>query len=233
MDQPRPFTGAAALVINNFIFVCGGQVAGATSDQCHCFNPITAKWTTLTPMLRPRRNFTIAAVGYNIYAIGGVSGGNIPTNTVERYSISEDQWCSTASLPDIALADMCSCTWNHKIFVAAGVDENCIHTKEFRVLDTEMQPEPKWVRKANLPQVKFAPVMFPSKDCIYLVDLYRSEGSAAHLDQYNIASDQWTNIQLPSVHFSRTFSAVMIQDWIYFVGKFLRGMSLEKHVFQN
>ena len=220
MGQPRPFIGAAALVLNNFIFVCGGQVAGNVTDHCHCFNPITCKWTNLNQMLLPRRNFAIASVGFTIYAIGGISTDNISTNTVEAYSVADDKWTKMPSLPDIALADMSACSWKNKIFVAAGVDENCIHTKEFRCLDLDQNvPEPKWIKKASLLQIKFRPAMSTTQDHIYLVDLYRTEGSLAHLNQYHVTTDQWSSIELSNIRFSRSFSAVMINDWIYFVGR--------------
>ena len=221
MGQPRPFTGAAAVVLNNFIFVCGGQIAGTVTDHCHRFNPITCKWTNLKQMLLPRRNFAIAVVGFTIYAIGGVSNGSISTNTVEAYSVEDDKWTKAPSLPDNALADISACSWKNKVFVAAGVDENCIHSKEFRCLDLdENKPEHiKWIKRSNLLQIKFRPAMFPTEDHIYLVDLYRTEGSPANLNQYEVTNDQWTSIELSNLHFTRCFSAVMISDWIYFVGR--------------
>ncbi len=220
MGQPRPFIGAAALVLNNFIFVCGGQTAGTVTDHCHCFNPITCKWNNLSQMLLPRRNFAIAAIDSTIYAIGGISSDNISTNTVEAYSIADDTWSKMPSLPDISLADMSACSWKNKIFVAAGVDENCIHTKEFRCLDLDPnRPEPKWVKKASLLQIKFKPAMFPSQDRIYLVDLYRTEGCAAHINTYDVATDQWSSFEMSDLRFTRSFSAAMIGDWIHFVGR--------------
>ena len=86
LSQPRPFIGAALAVINNFLFVCGGQSNDAVSS-CICFNPCWGKWLPLSPMNVPRRNFGLVAHNMHLYAIGGISNNDQVTDTVEVRTI--------------------------------------------------------------------------------------------------------------------------------------------------
>ena len=114
------------------------------------------------------------------------------------------------------LADIATCNHGNKIYVAAGVDDSCIHVKDFRAYDTTSN---KWYNLKSTLEIKFRPQMFGLKGHIYLMDLYRTEGSNAQLERYSTRSRQWTNIQLHGLKFSRTFGAAMLNQWIYFVGR--------------
>ena len=216
LGQPRPFTNAAAKVVNNFLYVCGGQKHITAS--CCSFNPYLGKWKTIAPMCLPRRNFTLASVGFNLYAIGGISRDSSliehVTDSVEVYSIEHNTWTPTTPL-DIKVADLTSCTWKGKIYIAGGIDETCYHLKDFKVFDPETEV---WTKKSDIPAIKFRPAMFATDNQIYLVDTYRSDGTNPQLEQYDLRSDQWSRITLTDVCFSRCFSAALVNNWIHFVG---------------
>ena len=213
--QPRPFVNAAAAVCNNFLYVCGGQGISEATSSCLCFNPYTCKWTTIPPMTRPRRNLALVSHDLCLYAICGISRNYEVTNEVEKYSIKQNKWVPSFCT-ESKMADMAACALNGKIYIAGGVDENCFHSTDFTIFDTASEvPKPG----PGIPEIKFKPSMFPIKDRLYLMDLYRTEGTTSTLDQYDPYMQQWTRVPLPNVHFSRGFSAVSIDNWIYFVGR--------------
>ncbi len=214
LGQPRSFAHAGATVVNNFLYICGGQ-AGDTLSSCVIFNPGNCQWHPLMPMRQPRRNLALVPHDQELYAIGGTGPYDEALSSMEMYSINNNTWTSVASM-DTAAADMTACTHKDQIYVAAGVDDTCVHLKEFKMYDTKTD---KWVRKVDLLGIKFKPAMFAGKNRLYLIDLYRTEGGCAQLEEYNIHTTQWSQRQLHGVHFSRCFSATFIGDWLHLVGR--------------
>ena len=64
---------------------------------------VTTKYHRVTNMTSPRCYMGVAAAADStdeyIYAIGGMSGFFSPTQTVERYSVSKDEWTVFDPLP--------------------------------------------------------------------------------------------------------------------------------------
>lgn len=215
MDQPRPLVNAAAVVHNNFLYVCGGEGIREATSSCLCFNPYTCKWTTIPAMNRRRKNFALVAHAMCLYAIGGISRNSEVTNTVEVFSIEKSVWTYIAPYK-YRLADIAACGDNGHVYVAGGLDDNCLHVRDFIIYHIQ---DNVWSTGPNLLEIMFKPAMFSISGFIYIVDLYKTEGLTAHIERYDSGSKQWSNIPLPGVQFSRSFSAVNIKDWIYFIGR--------------
>lgn len=97
---PTPRSGAAAVAINEKIYVIGGWrlVGGVPVLQniVEVFDPSTNTWSTAAPMPTPRAYFGAAVCHGLIYAIGGLIGtAPIPgneTTLVEVYDPIADSW---------------------------------------------------------------------------------------------------------------------------------------------
>ena len=216
LDQPRPFAYASATVVNNFLYVCGGQTTtGTPLATFFAFNAATTKWITLTPMTKPRRNFALVAHGFDLYAVGGLTRNEEVLDIVEKYSIAKSTWSEAPSL-DRKAADLTACESLNRIYVAGGFDENCLHLKDFKYFDPKRQ---SWHKEADLLEIKFRPRMFAAETHLYLVDLYKTEDRYAALEQFDLRTRQWSSITLLGLHFSRCFSATILDDWIYFIGR--------------
>ena len=131
------------------------------------------------------------------------------------YSIKDNEWRFVKPM-STQLSDIATCNHGSKIYVAAGVDENCLHVKDFKSYDVNSN---KWYNLKPSTEIKFKPATFDMKGHVYLLDLYRTEGTSAQIERYSIRSRQWTNIPLHGLKFSRTFGAAMLNQWIYFVGR--------------
>lgn len=70
------------------VYIAGGSVEGADKGL-ECYNPVTEEWTQLARMKHSRGCFGMAAIGNNIYAVGGARAGRDALQYVEKYSIDE------------------------------------------------------------------------------------------------------------------------------------------------
>ncbi len=102
---PTPRWGAAAAVISNKIYVVGGSrqcpsVLINPSATLEVYDPSINSWAVGTPMPTARWDLGAAAVGNNLYAIGGwnpVTGTVV--NTVEAYNPATNSWTTKKPMP--------------------------------------------------------------------------------------------------------------------------------------
>ena len=98
MSGPR--SEMAAAVINNIIYVVGGDSAAGGDPSTplttvEAYDATTDTWTTKAPMLTARRFPAAAAVNGTLYVIGGDG-----TGSVEAYNPATDTWTMKASMPN-------------------------------------------------------------------------------------------------------------------------------------
>ena len=107
-DSWLPFTtlptcrmGHAAIVVQDSMYVLGGKHGPALLDtyaaevDIYCF--LTQQWTKGTPQSNPTVYFGAAAIGSDIYLIGGVDKQQV-CRTVHRYDTRRHAWSTVASL---------------------------------------------------------------------------------------------------------------------------------------
>ncbi|KAK2141118.1 hypothetical protein LSH36_1157g00060 [Paralvinella palmiformis] len=217
LDQPRPFINASVCVVNNFLFVCGGDsnIPEEQSNMCFCFKPYNCTWNRLSNMRQGRRNFALVGHGDFLYAIGGIGKRDRLLDTVEKYDIQRDSWSYTCAMGK-GLSDMAHCSHRGEIYVAGGVDENCINMTTFKTFNPKIS---MWKRRADILNIKFRPRLFAARDHLYLADLYRTEGLPSRVEMYHIPTNQWSVVDGFQYLFSRYFSAVMLGGWLYFIGR--------------
>ena len=104
MSGPRAGPGAAA-VDDRFVYVAGGNVAGACPiDNLDRYDSQSNSWEPLTPMpAGPRRFLSAAVVGRTFYAIGGEVNAcgslGTPLATMEAYDVDTGLWSARAPMP--------------------------------------------------------------------------------------------------------------------------------------
>ncbi len=82
---------AAAAVIDDSIYVCGGYNFGSTAlSSCEQF--VSNRWTTITSMTQEREGFAMVAVDGKLFAIGGVNDEMSVLSSVERFDPKNGQW---------------------------------------------------------------------------------------------------------------------------------------------
>jgi N-acetylneuraminic acid mutarotase len=120
LRMPTPRYYQCAGVVNDIIYVIGGQDGGAIYDKVEAYNPQTDTWdTTLTPMPTARFGLAASVINNKIYAIGGYNTSS--KNIVEEYDPLTDTWTPKAQMPT-PRHYLTSSVVNGKIYAIGGVD---------------------------------------------------------------------------------------------------------------
>ncbi|XP_078407370.1 kelch-like protein 13 [Cetorhinus maximus] len=108
-EMPVPLYNHGVVVVNNFVFVIGGQnrfdaTGNHPSNEVYRFDPRNSSWLQVAGMLERRTRFYVDVVLENIISVaGGTLLGNL-TNTVEEYKSEENKWEFVAPFP-VVVAD--------------------------------------------------------------------------------------------------------------------------------
>eukprot|EP00048_Salpingoeca_helianthica_P012490 m.182472 g.182472 ORF g.182472 m.182472 type:complete len:430 (-) comp15381_c0_seq1:342-1631(-) len=86
---------------NNNLYVCGGfnLGGGTTIKSCTQYNTLSKVWTTINDMPVGVNHAAFATDGFNMFVMGGRSGGNVPSigfDTVQIYNFNSKSWQSSS-----------------------------------------------------------------------------------------------------------------------------------------
>jgi len=108
---------ASAAVLAGYVYVVGGTDSHsviskkAAFDSCERYDPFTNTWSSIATLPSPRRSMAVSVLGWELYAMGGVSDQSETTSTVFKYNPQTDTW--------IQVADLTSCRSGSKCVVLA------------------------------------------------------------------------------------------------------------------
>ena len=115
---PRPRAAGAAAVIDDKLFVFGGQASGRLVSETDVFDG--KSWTSVAPLGTPRDHLAGVSDGKFVYAIGGRDlSPDKNFDTVERYDAATNTWQQVAPLPT-ARGDISAAAIAGKIIVVGG-----------------------------------------------------------------------------------------------------------------
>ena len=85
--MPTARSGTQAAILNNKIFVFGGEKFGGVFNNTEMFDPVTERWSELTPMPIGRHGTQAVTLGNMIYipAGGPLNGGEAQTNANQAF----------------------------------------------------------------------------------------------------------------------------------------------------
>lgn len=88
---------ADAAVLNNELYVCGGENEAGHQASCEKYDVASDSWSAIASMPATRYAHGAAAHGGYLYVVGGRVAGTISA-TAERYDPSSDLWSPIASM---------------------------------------------------------------------------------------------------------------------------------------
>jgi len=115
---PVSFSAGAGAVLDNRLYVVGGDSQDANGRQVFRYDVATNRWQGTTPLPAPRTNLTAVALGGKLYAIGGLDPVE-PVSTVFVYDPRTSRWSKAAPLP-VALQAMGATVYHGEIWVLGG-----------------------------------------------------------------------------------------------------------------
>uniref|UniRef100_A0A8C0H567 BTB domain-containing protein n=1 Tax=Chelonoidis abingdonii TaxID=106734 RepID=A0A8C0H567_CHEAB len=121
-DLAIPIYNHCVAVINNFLFVIGGQSrfdpAGKhPSNEVFRFDPRDMSWLQVSSMLERRTRFHSAVLSDRILAVGGGTLLGKLTNTMEAYQPAENTWVCAAPFP-MPVADHAGTTHKGILYIS-------------------------------------------------------------------------------------------------------------------
>ncbi|KAG0442862.1 hypothetical protein HPB47_015542 [Ixodes persulcatus] len=91
-------SGPGTAVLNNLVYVAGGESDCLILDSGEVLDPVTNQWAAIAPMVQPRCMLGMCALDGFLYAVGGWVGAELG-DTVEKYDPVADCWPKAALRP--------------------------------------------------------------------------------------------------------------------------------------
>ncbi|XP_069113518.1 kelch-like protein 26 [Argopecten irradians] len=228
-DPIAPLYNPCVTVIDNFLYVCGGKYDNQASNEiatarCFRYDPRFDTWYELASMIEPRRDFALVGLEGHIYAIGG-QDENKMMNTVECYSVAQNEWDRKCSLHEQVYGHAAA-VCEGKIYISGGQIFSVTSKKlyVYNVVDDS------WEERTNMLYPRIHHVMEEVRGALYCI------GGSGHgglifptitptVESYNPQTNQWT---LCKPHTSIVDSgSCVVNDKIYMVGgAFIDGITI-------
>ena len=186
-----------------------------------------SSWTPMTPMLTARGGFGVAVVDGKIYAIGGLTGNDLPVSVTEEYNPQTNEWTSKTPMPT-PRSGFAITVYQNKIYVIGGsvgygyVGNNEAYDPVSNTWETKTSmPTPRADLNANL-----------VNDKIYLIGGKKYSSITPFFNETNInevydpANDSWTT-KTPVPTPVQGYASAVFNDKIYLMGGSLQSLSLE------
>jgi N-acetylneuraminic acid mutarotase len=174
-------------------------------------------WVDLAPLLDPNSEIAVAAVGDEIYVLGGYPSNRRYVDTVEVYRAATDIWHYGKPLPQPMHHTMAA-TVNGRLYVIGGEISSTGIADEGIYLDTVYEFDPDagtWTGKASMPTPRSA-----GGTAVIDGKIYVAGGRPPHghdFAVYDPAADSWT--VLPNLPTQRNHLAVApLRGKVYVAG---------------
>jgi cysteine-rich repeat protein/predicted outer membrane repeat protein len=216
--MPTARVAPAVGVVNNILYVIGGQIVTPSSNNPtsvnEAYDPASDRWTTKAPMPTARMaNTNTAVVNGLVYVIGGNAGGYC-TSANEAYNPVTNAWASKAPMPTprcypavIALGGL--------IYAVGGTD--ITGGLQYAILQVYDPTTDTWTTKAPMPTGRSEPAAGGIDGVLYVVGGHPPSGPLATNEAYDPVTDTWsTKAPMPA---ARSRVGVGVVDGIlYAVG---------------
>jgi N-acetylneuraminic acid mutarotase len=185
-------------------------------------------WTTMSPMLTARGGFGVAVVDGKIYAIGGLTGDDLPVSITEEYNPQTNQWTSKTPMPT-PRSGFAITVYQNKIYVIGGsVGYGYIGNNE--VYDPLSNT---WETKTSMPTPRADLCANVVNDKIYLIGGKKYSSTTPFFNEtninevYDLTNDSWsTKTPVPTA--VQGYASAVFNSKIYVMGGSLETLSLEK-----
>lgn len=227
--MPTPRHSFAIAVYQNKIYCIGGMSNNLTSQQSsktgaiEVYDPATDMWQTKKPIPITRMQLEANVVNGKIYLIGGRTGGQYSTLSLnEVYDPTTETWATKTPMP-YPVIHYASAVVDNKIYVIGGQDEfnGTMNLAVNQIYDVETDtwsfgaplPSVVWISAAGATSGIFAPKR------IYVIGGQpdKSLGSTNITRIYNPEDDSWSDgASMPTARFG--LGVAVWNDTLYAVG---------------
>ena len=211
-DMPTRRGYTSTCVVNDKIYVMGGDCGSEPIPTVEVYDPATDTWTEQTELPTKRWWFSTAVLDGIIYVIGGnINWEHL--RTVETYDPVSDTWTAKFDMPTARSASS-SCAVDGKIYVIGG---GAPGKSAVEVYDPATDT---WTRKADMPTARYLLDAVVVDGKIYAIGgWWFSKGGPIYstVEIYDPATDTWTNgVDIPVT--TAGFSTSVVNGGMYVMG---------------
>lgn len=227
--SPTPISDGAARYIDPYIVTTGGKLQDfSVNDKTEKYDPVGNTWLPgpFAPIQNPVFNAVSAAIGGDLYVIGGTTDGSDAASFNQKYDSAGDSWSQLSPMTNPRQA-ACSAVYQTSIFLFGGYDSSSSFTDTTQVYHTNNDT---WVQlNQPLPSGK---TLFCSAatvgDTIFVVGgVSEVAGVLDTIQAFNVLTKTWdTTTTFPTLSVPRSgISAVALQGFVYIIGGTVDGVS--------
>ncbi|XP_063792328.1 kelch-like protein 9 [Pseudophryne corroboree] len=235
-EMRAPVYNHCVAVINDFLFVIGGQTSfdpsgKHPSNEVFRFDPRTGSWLQVAGMLERRTRFHTEVMSDHIIAVGGGSLLGHLTQSVEEYQPEENKWEYTAPFP-IPVADHAGTTHRGILYISGGYSMN----KTLNDVYSYLPRLKRWVVNRAMTHTRCDHGMATVGDKIFCVGgrTLNAAKQWIHVNEteyYCPAADQWSALKLSPFDCCQFSIATQASKMYITGGGSLRRMHKEDSVF--
>lgn len=187
------------------------------------------RWDARTPMSNARSRLTAVIAKDQLYVIGGEGMDGRAVTEVDAYDLHVNEWRRVSSLPE-ALANQAAATFNGKIYVAGGSNNEATDRASIAVRDGFWIYDPAtdlWQSAGTLPHPLAGAVLVADQKALYLIggwdgelmhdEIWRLIPTMVAAGKAAAAKPQWELISRISTP-RAFFGATMVGEDIYVIG---------------
>ena len=207
------FLYAAVVVVDNFLYVCGGMGKPAHARAaCQRFDPRTCTWSRLSHMKTRRQSFPLVSSKGSLYAFGGgtpidQSIEHPPTDRCEVYSIDRNEWQFISPLPERRKSSS-ACVHSDKIYLSGGrTDQET--SASLWCYDPHSD---SWCAKTSMISAHAGHAMVSVNNRLFVID--RTD---LVIESYDVLADQWSKVCSPQLPISGIARPAILGTSVYFL----------------
>lgn len=183
-------SGPGTAVLNNLIYVAGGESDCLILDSGEVLDPVTNQWAAIASMVQPRCMLGMCALDGYLYALGGWVGAELG-DTVEKYDPAADCWRLTSRMT-VGRYAMGVLAHEGLIYVIGGYNDL---NSELNLVECFNPVTGEWKTLAPLRISRAYVGLAVLHDHIYAVGGSSDRGPAlASVERYSIDENKWTEI---------------------------------------
>ncbi|KAK8789199.1 hypothetical protein V5799_021028 [Amblyomma americanum] len=202
--------GLQCVSVGHRIYVMGADIA-KLCPFCYCFDAVSVKWLSITPMKQLRAFFGIAVLDHCVYCIGGSPNGIVTLDTAEEYDTVTDSWRTVGRMNHPRLgASAASCAG--RVYIVGGMSTETL----LRSAEAYDPVTDKWTVVAPMKTERLFHGLVAYRDKIYVVGGLSRKSNVCEV--YDPKSGKWSKGSKTKT-FTDKVVAVVLDDKIYAIGE--------------
>lgn len=212
---PAPRSHAAAVSLENQIYLVAGLNARQPSSDLLRFDPDSGSWTRLAKKPTPVSDIQAAVLGDQIYVPGGNLSNGEATDLLEIYNPRSDTWETGPNLP-IPLSAYGLAAYEGKLYLFGGWDGSTYSNKVFSYSPADLE----WQELTPLPIPLGYPGVSIAAGRIYVIGGFDGEEASRQTYTYTPSLEEnnpWKSVaEMPEGRYAMGLAS--IADKIHLIG---------------